>query len=78
MFLNLYCKASSFIRSRDAVTAIEYAVVAVAIAGIVAAVFASDGTLKQALDTAMTNVSNAIGTATSSGTTDTGTTGTGG
>jgi len=44
----------------------------VAIAGIVAAVFASDGTLKQALDTAMTNVSNAIGTATSSGT-DTGT-----
>ena len=60
MFLNLYCKASSFIRSRDAVTAIEYAVVAVAIAGIVAAVFASDGTLKQALDTAMTNLSTAI------------------
>ena len=71
MFLNLYCKASSFIRSRDAVTAIEYAVVAVAIAGIVAAVFSDTGTLKTALEKAMTNVSSAISEATTSGSTST-------
>ncbi|MEC8081473.1 MAG: Flp family type IVb pilin [Pseudomonadota bacterium] len=68
MFMTLYKQARSFVTSKEAVTAIEYAVVAVAIAGIVAAVFSDTGTLKTALDTAMTNVSNAISAATGTGT----------
>ena len=58
MFLNLYCKASSFIRSREAVTAIEYAVVAVAIGGVVTAVFTSGegSALQTALSGAMTKI----------------------
>ena len=62
MFLDLYCKASSFIRSREAVTAIEYAVVAVAIGGVVAAVFTSgtDSSLQVALSAAMTKITGFI------------------
>lgn len=51
---------SSFIHDKRGVTAIEYAIVAVAVAAIVAAVFGTNGTLRTALDTAMNQVSSTI------------------
>lgn len=62
MLTKLYVKADvalrSFAEDRQGVTAIEYAVVAVAVAGIAAVVFSDSGTtgLKGALDSAMTTL----------------------
>ncbi|MBJ7551475.1 Flp family type IVb pilin [Marinomonas ostreistagni] len=60
MLTKLFAKAQAFMGSREGVTAIEYAVVAVAIAGIAAAVFGSDGGLQTALTTAMTTLSGFV------------------
>lgn len=60
MLTKLYVKASvalrSFAEDRQGVTAIEYAVVAVAIAGIAFTVFGSSGGLETALGNAMTKL----------------------
>ncbi|NLS13085.1 Flp family type IVb pilin [Vibrio sp. SM6] len=60
MFLNLCVKAEmvvrDFIEQRDGVTAIEYALVGVAIAGIVTAVFGTNGDLEKALDEGMKTI----------------------
>ena len=70
MLTNLYVKSvvalEQFRKDERGVTAIEYAVVAVAIAGIVAAVFvagegdAAGGTLREALENAFKNISKQI------------------
>lgn len=50
----------AFFRDNRGVTAIEYAIVAVAVAAIVAGVFGRGGELEQALDQAFTKVSTTI------------------
>ncbi|AMO55922.1 hypothetical protein GZ77_07545 [Endozoicomonas montiporae] len=66
MLTKLYVKSAVALdqlrKDERGVTAIEYAIVAVAIAGVVAAVFTSDSSsgLKTALDAAFTNITNAI------------------
>ena len=66
MLTKLYVKSElairSFMKDRQGVTAIEYAIVGVAIAAIVAAVFSSTGTggLKGALDAAITKINTTI------------------
>ena len=56
MLTKLYAQMQAFMASREGVTAIEYAIVAVAIAGIVGLVFANDGALKSALDAGITKI----------------------
>lgn len=51
---------SAFMHDQRGVTAIEYAIVAVAVSAIVAAVFSQNGTLRSALDSAMSTVSDNI------------------
>lgn len=62
MFTSLYVKTTlaleNFKKDQRGVTAIEYAVIGVAMSGIVFAVFAKDGTLDKALTDAMTTISN--------------------
>ncbi|WP_114766334.1 Flp family type IVb pilin [Vibrio rhodolitus] len=65
MFLTKYIQIRedlrNFCHKEDGVTAIEYALVAVAIAGIVAVVFSGDtGSLQKALSDAMTKISTQI------------------
>lgn len=64
MLTKLFVKADmalrSFAEDRQGVTAIEYAVVAVAIAGIAAAVFGDAGGLQTALTTAMTTLTGFV------------------
>ncbi|WP_260259749.1 Flp family type IVb pilin [Vibrio intestinalis] len=57
-YVELQNLAHSFIKEKEGVTAIEYALVGVAIAAIVAAVFGSDTTtgLGLALSNAMANI----------------------
>lgn len=61
MFTSTYIKLQlaleQFKKDQRGVTSIEYAIIGVAIAAIVAAVFADDGVLS----TALTNAINAIG-----------------
>lgn len=66
MLTKLYAQAQSFLASREGVTAIEYAVIAAAIAGVVFAVFSGDGdgSLQDTLETALENVGTAVNTAT--------------
>ncbi|MFM2480198.1 Flp family type IVb pilin [Celerinatantimonas sp. YJH-8] len=51
---------SSFVKDQRGVTAIEYAIVAVAVAAIVAAVFGRNGQLYSALTSAFGKVSSTI------------------
>jgi pilus assembly protein Flp/PilA len=64
MLTKLYVKAdaavSSFVKDRQGVTAIEYAIIAVAIAGIAAAVFGSSGGLQTSIEGAMTKLKTFI------------------
>lgn len=50
----------AFMRDQRGVTAIEYAIVAVAVAAIVASVFGTNGQLSQALSGAFSKVSSTI------------------
>jgi pilus assembly protein Flp/PilA len=64
MLTKLFVKAdaalSSFVKGRQGVTAIEYAIIAVAIAGIAAAVFGTDGGLEASIKAAMTKLKGYI------------------
>lgn len=64
MLTKLFVKAdaalSSFVKGRQGVTAIEYAIIAVAIAGIAAAVFGDKGGFQTALNNAMTKIQSYI------------------
>lgn len=61
MFTKLLVQMRNFIEDRKGVTAIEYAIVAVAIAGIVAVAFGDgDGSLGAAFTTAMGTISTAV------------------
>lgn len=64
MLLSTYVKAKlaleDFKNDQRGVTAIEYAIIGVAIATIVGTVFSQNGTLKTALDNALTSISNKI------------------
>jgi pilus assembly protein Flp/PilA len=60
MLTKLFAQMQAFMGSREGVTAIEYAVVAVAIAGIAAAVFGDSGGLQTALTTAMTTLTGFV------------------
>lgn len=60
MFTKLLVQMQMFIEDRKGVTAIEYAIVAVAIAGIVAIAFGEDTGLGAAFTTAMENISAAV------------------
>ncbi|ENM3882994.1 Flp family type IVb pilin [Vibrio cholerae] len=53
----------SFAKDQRGVTAIEYAIIGVAISAIVLAVFNGDNGLKQALTTAISNITTKIGSA---------------
>ncbi|CAM4072716.1 Flp family type IVb pilin [Vibrio neonatus] len=55
-------KCKSFIKDERGVTAVEYAIIAVAMSAVVLAVF-HNGSLKNALDNAMGLVSTTIGAA---------------
>ena len=63
MFTKLYISTINamhdFAKNRDGVTAIEYAVIAVAVSAAVLAVFQTDG-LRDALDGAMTKITGNI------------------
>lgn len=67
MLTNLYvkgrCAIESFLKDQRGVTAIEYAIIGVAISAIVLAVFSGDGGIRDALDGAVekitTNIENA-------------------
>lgn len=52
--------AKRFIRDERGVTAIEYAIIGVAISAILMAVFANDGTLGGALSGAMTFIADQV------------------
>ncbi|WP_067222457.1 Flp family type IVb pilin [Marinomonas gallaica] len=60
MLTKLFVKMQAFMADREGVTAIEYAIVAVAIAGIAAAVFGTDGGLEDALQGAMSTLRGKI------------------
>lgn len=65
MFLSTFVKTKLFLEEfkndERGVTAIEYAIIAVAIAAIVGGMFASDsGAFKTALDGAVTKIADAI------------------
>ncbi|QIL85356.1 Flp family type IVb pilin [Vibrio sp. HDW18] len=64
MLTKAYVKArllvESFAQDQRGVTAIEYAIIGVAISAIVLAVFSGDGGLKTALTTAMTTIASKI------------------
>lgn len=67
MFTGLYVKAKlcteNFINDRRGVTAIEYAIIGVAISAIVLVVFSSDNGLKKALTDAVSTISTNISAA---------------
>lgn len=62
MLTKLFVKADvalrAFVKDREGVTAIEYAVVAVAIAGIAYTVFGDNGALEGALNGAMSKLTD--------------------
>ncbi|CUB02743.1 Flp family type IVb pilin [Marinomonas fungiae] len=60
MLTKLFVKMQAFMADRKGVTAIEYAIVAVAIAGIAAAVFGTNGGLEDALTSAMSTLRGKI------------------
>lgn len=60
MLTKLYVQMHMFMADRKGVTAIEYAIIAVAIAGIVATVFGGDTGLKAALQSAVNKVTGYI------------------
>jgi pilus assembly protein Flp/PilA len=55
--------AKKFTKNTQGVTAIEYAIVGVAIAAVVAAVFNTDGTFKSTLTGAFTKITTSISSA---------------
>ena len=65
MILKKYLELQLFIRefaqNEEGVTAIEYALVGVAVAVIVGVVFGSDGALQGALETGMASIESAMG-----------------
>ncbi|MGR5166221.1 Flp family type IVb pilin [Vibrio astriarenae] len=60
MFVNAQVALQNLKNDERGVTAIEYAIIGVAISAIVMVVFAQDGGLNEALTTAMGNISNNI------------------
>lgn len=61
MFTKLYIQISNFMADRKGVTAIEYAVLAVAIVIVIFAVFGTDGgELKTALDDAFQKITETL------------------
>ena len=76
--ISLLCAIKKFARNRQGVTAIEYAVIAVAVSAAVLAAFNTDGlsnALENAMNTVTTNIEAASGdnSATSTGQEGTGT-----
>ena len=69
MLTRFYIRAKLFaeklIHDQRGVTAIEYAIIAVAISTMLLTIFGTGGTLKTALNTAMTAISNNITSAAS-------------
>ncbi|MBL0443867.1 Flp family type IVb pilin [Aeromonas veronii] len=67
MLTKVYVKTrlllESFTKDQRGVTAIEYAIIGVAISAIVLAVFSGDNGLKTALTTAIGNITSKIGVA---------------
>ncbi|EGR2795687.1 Flp family type IVb pilin [Vibrio navarrensis] len=67
MLTKVYVKTrlllESFAKDQRGVTAIEYAIIGVAISAIVLAVFSGDNGLKTALTTAISNITTKIGAA---------------
>ncbi|EEZ39079.1 Flp family type IVb pilin [Photobacterium damselae] len=61
MLLNTYVKLQNFFKDERGVTAIEYAIIGVAVSAIVLAVFAGDAnSLKTALSGAVTTITDNI------------------
>ncbi|MCG3722558.1 Flp family type IVb pilin [Vibrio cincinnatiensis] len=64
MLTKLYVKSrlllDSFAHDQRGVTAIEYAIIGVAVSAIVLAVFSGEGGLKEALEGAMENITGKI------------------
>lgn len=60
MLTKLFVQMHMFMADRKGVTAIEYAIVAVAIAGIAAAVFGTDGGIQTSVEAAMTKLKGYI------------------
>ncbi|NNN43539.1 MULTISPECIES: Flp family type IVb pilin [unclassified Vibrio] len=64
MLTKLYIKSrlllDSFAHDQRGVTAIEYAIIGVAVSAIVLAVFSGEGGLKEALEGAMENITGKI------------------
>lgn len=60
-FVKLQLALEQFKKDQRGVTAIEYAVIGVAIATILGAVFASDGALDTALDGALSTLNTKMG-----------------
>lgn len=60
MLTKLFVQMHMFMADRKGVTAIEYAIVAVAIAGIAAAVFGTDGGIETSVKAAMTKLKGFI------------------
>lgn len=52
---------SRFIKSEAGITAIEYAVLAAGVAGLIAVVAGTDGSIKTAIDSAFAKVTTAVG-----------------
>ncbi|MBE4019901.1 Flp family type IVb pilin [Vibrio parahaemolyticus] len=75
MLTKVYVKTrlllESFTKDQRGVTAIEYAIIGVAISAIVLAVFSGENGLKSALTGAIDNITDKISEANSIGTTDT-------
>ena len=63
LFINLSIAANRFAKDRQGVTAIEYAIIAVAVSALVLAVFSGDNGLKTALTGAFSTVTENIGKA---------------
>ncbi|WP_425642595.1 Flp family type IVb pilin [Marinomonas gallaica] len=60
MLTKLFVQTHMFMADRKGVTAIEYAIVAVAIAGIAAAAFGTDGGIQASITAAMTKLKGFI------------------
>ncbi|CCN45594.1 putative Flp/Fap pilin component [Vibrio nigripulchritudo MADA3029] len=60
LFVNAQLAFENFKKDERGVTAIEYAIIAVAISGVVFTVFKDSGPLKAALDAAMTKITSNI------------------
>lgn len=60
LFINLSIAANRFAKDRQGVTAIEYAIIAVAVSGVVLLVFSGENGLKESLDGAIDKIKENI------------------